>query len=104
MAIKTSRIAMQNLLINTLGEKYRIFITLSLHWRNTVGNYLAKYSQVVKIEKNILFIGVKNNVILQELVLIKDDLKVKINRTLSLNIQEIVFFISDYRSRKNPYE
>ena len=85
---------MQSLLIKILGKKYCKYIIAALNWRNTVGDYVANYSKVVKVENQVLFVEVYNSVVMQELILIRDNLVEKINRHHSLGIREIVFFIN----------
>ena len=95
MSISTTVCAMQNLLVRMFGDKYRDYVTVALNWRNVVGDYLYKHSKVMKIQQDIIFIGVSNSVVMQELILIREDLKQKINRKLSLDIKDIVFYIAD---------
>lgn len=83
---------MQNLLIKVFGEKHRQYVVLALNWRRIVGDYFAKQSTVVKVDKKVLFIGADNSVIIQEFVLIKENLKSKINSMLPVEIEDIVFF------------
>lgn len=90
--IKTSPGTMQNLLIKVFGEKHRQYVVLALNWRRIVGDYFAKQSTVVKVDKKVLFIGADNSVIIQEFVLIKENLKSKINSMLPVEIEDIVFF------------
>jgi len=66
-----------------------------------VGEFFAKHCRVVKIDKNVLFVGVENSVIMQELILIRDQLKDKIDRTLFIHLKEIVFFITEGYTHKD---
>lgn len=95
MAIKTSANTVQNLLIKIFGEKHRDYVIAAINWKSTVGEYLARYSKVIKVEKQVLFVAVENSTMMQEFILIRDDLKDRLNRKLPITINEIVFFILD---------
>ncbi len=94
---------MQNLLIKVFGEKHREYVILALNWRTIVGDYLAKHSSVVKIEKKTLFIGTDSSIVSQEFVLLKENLKMKINSQLPVDIQDIVFFTTSRFKHKKRY-
>ena len=93
MILRTNTRSMQSLLIKILGDKHRDYVIIALNWSNTVGAYLAKYSKVIKIEKKVLFIAVENSVMLQEFVLLRDDLLARLNCSLPVVIEDIIFFI-----------
>ncbi|MBC8525813.1 MAG: DUF721 domain-containing protein [Candidatus Cloacimonetes bacterium] len=85
-------------LIKELSHKgFSREIRIALLWNRTVGKILSRKAQITKLENNILFINVENNVWLQELVLQKSKILEKINRKLnpSEQIQNMFFSISD---------
>jgi hypothetical protein len=87
--------SLQNLLVKILGEDDKDYITLSLNWDNLVGKYLAENSYVYNIDNGVLYIGVANGVIMQELSLNRDSLKEIIRKQYKIRIKNIVFFIKD---------
>ncbi len=86
---------LKNLLIKILGEPNKDYVALSLNWSEIVGEYLAENSYVFNIEKNVVFVGVSNSVIMQEFCLLRDCLKKKITRIMKIKVNDIVFFIKD---------
>ncbi len=96
---------LQNLLIKILGEKNRVYIDLSLHWSNIVGKYLADNSYIFNVENNVLFVGVANSVVMQEMCLMRDKLIERIKKQLKLEIKDIVYFIKDDagKSKDSPF-
>ncbi len=86
---------LNNLLIRIFGEDKKDFVCLSMNWGNMVGEYLSDNSYVYGIEKNVLFVGVANGVVMQELSLLRDSLQDKITKQLKIKLRDIVFFIKD---------
>ena len=93
MDFKVAGNAMSRLVYSIAGEKYKDFVTIGLNWKRIVGKYLAKYSKVVKFEKGVLFVGVSNNVWMQELLLRKKDIMQKIQSRLDIPINDIVYYL-----------
>ena len=59
------------------GEKYNRFIHVYMGWKKIVGPLLAERSQPIKVENDILFVGVQNSSWMQELILLKADIIAK---------------------------
>ena len=92
---------LHNLLVKILGESNRDYIRLSLCWADIVGSYLAENSYIYNIEKGVLFVGVVNGVVMQELCLLREGLKEKIASQHKIKLTDIVFFIRDDVRKKN---
>ncbi len=86
---------LRNLLIRIFGEDNKDYVFLSMNWRKMVGEYLADNSYVYRIEKDVLFVGVANGVVMQELSLLRDSLQKKITKQLKIKLREIIFFVKD---------
>lgn len=86
---------LQDLLIRIFGEDDKDYVSISMNWNNIVGKYLADYSYVFNIEKNVLYIAVADGVVMQEMCLMRDSIKKRIYRLLKLRLRDIVFFIKD---------
>jgi hypothetical protein len=94
--------SLPDFLVSIFGEKHRDFVVLSLNWRHIAGDFLTNYSKVSKLENKTLFVSVSNSVVMQELILIKDDLKMKIGRNLNIPVKDIIFYTSnDQKQSKN---
>jgi len=75
------------------GEKYRDFVRIYMAWKPTVGELLAEKSQPCKYENGVLFVKVKNNVWMQELILLKTSIITKYKIERNIKIDQIVFLI-----------
>jgi hypothetical protein len=75
------------------GDKYERFIHVYLCWKRVVGDLLASRSHPVKLEQNILFVGVQNNTWMQELLLLKQDIISKYKSIFQEEIADIIFLI-----------
>ncbi|MBS3741657.1 MAG: DUF721 domain-containing protein [Candidatus Cloacimonetes bacterium] len=77
-------------------------IKIAVQWNKAVGHLLRRKTQIKKLENDVLFISVENNVWLQELLLKKEDIIQTINKKLSRNnrIKNIVFSISSQKRIK----
>ncbi len=87
-------------LIQNLSNKgFSREIKIALLWNKTVGRLLNKRSRITKLENNILFILVDNNVWLQEFILQKSKIISRINKHLSKSdkISDIIFSLSSKR-------
>ena len=82
------------LLMQLGGDKYHDFIKAYLAWKGIVGELLASHSHPIKYEHGVLFVAVFNNTWMQELVLLKPEIKKKYANLLEEGINEIVFLIS----------
>lgn len=83
-------------LVHTIaGEEYKDFVSIVFGWKRIVGELLAERATIHKIEKNVLFVSVSNNVWMQELVLRKFQLMSDIQSVLGIELKDIVFFLKD---------
>lgn len=71
-------------------------IKIGLLWSKSVGRLLANKSQIYRLENDVLFALVADNVWLQELVLRKPQVIKKINKSLpdKEQIKDIIFSLS----------
>ncbi|MBM4403480.1 MAG: DUF721 domain-containing protein [Candidatus Cloacimonetes bacterium] len=81
------------LLERIAGEKFADFLAILRSWRVIVGDLLAERSCPVKYENNVLFVGVKNNTWMQELILTKQRIIDAYRQKLKINIRDIIFLI-----------
>ena len=91
--------AWQNLVFSIAGAEYHDFVTLAFGWQKIVGKLLAERTELNKLEKNVLFVSVLNNVWMQELVLHKSKIIHDIEFILRIKLKEIVFFIGQEKTR-----
>ena len=94
MALRSVSQCSANLIYSLGGEKYQRFIHVFLCWKGVVGDLLASRSHPFKIELGVLFVAVQNNTWMQELSLLKNDIKAKYKTMFQEEIAEIVFVIS----------
>ncbi|MDY6915311.1 MAG: DUF721 domain-containing protein [Candidatus Cloacimonadota bacterium] len=83
--------ALKQLLYSIAGEKYKDLVTISINWEGIVGKLLAERTNIKSLRHNTLFVGVSNNVWLQELVLRKQQIIEDIKLTLNIPLKDIVF-------------
>jgi len=83
----------QKLVYNIAGEDYRDFVTLAFGWKKIVGKMLSDKAKLHRLENDVLFIAVTNNVWMQELILRKFQILHDIETILHVKLSEIVFFI-----------
>ncbi|MDD4147779.1 MAG: DUF721 domain-containing protein [Candidatus Cloacimonetes bacterium] len=81
------------------GEKYNRFIHVYLGWKKIVGPLLAERSQPIKLENDVLFVGVQNSSWMQELVLLKTDIIAKY-ANYGEQLQDIIYLIQSPGKRK----
>lgn len=84
----------RKLVYTIAGPENRDLVTLSFHWERILGKLLAEKAVVLRIENNVLFVGVSNNVWMQELVLMKRKILFDIKRTCGLKLKNIIFTIN----------
>jgi len=83
----------RKLVYTIAGPEYRDLVTLSFHWERILGKLLAEKAVILKLENKVLFVGVSNNVWMQELVLMKRKILFDIKRTCGLKLNNIIFTI-----------
>jgi len=88
----------QDILYRLAGEKFSRFVHVSLCWKRIVGDLLAERSQPVKLENQVLFVGVQNSTWMQELILLKQDILSKYAQ-YSEELLDIVFIIKSPKKR-----
>jgi len=87
-------------LIQNLSEKgFSREIQIAFQWRRTTGDLLNNKTRIHKLENNVLYIHVENNVWLQELVLKKSEILEKLNSYLpaTQKVKNIIFSLSGKR-------
>lgn len=95
-------LALHNLIFKIAGEDRKRFVEIAFYWKKLVGPILAEKAFVHKLEQNVLFIAVNNNVWMQELILQKTYLKKKIFVHLKIELKDIVFFTTDDLASYKP--
>lgn len=101
MALAQAKIGLQKLLFKIVGEEKKDFVLINLGWKRIVGKIMADRSFVLSQRENVLFVGVVNNVWMQELILQRDFLIRELNKIpLKIKIEQIIFTI---KMRKNKW-
>ncbi len=85
--------SLTGLLLKIGGENQKDFIILSLKWREIVGDYIAENSRIQKLEDKVAFISVNNSIFLQEMILLRADIKERIKKKLGVELKDIVFYV-----------
>lgn len=81
------------------GERYSHFIQAYFSWQRIVGDLLAERSHPIKLDNDILYVGVQNSTWMQELVLRKADIISKY-AAYGENINDIIYLINSPKRRK----
>ena len=100
MALNSIDSLASRLIFRLGGEEHERFIRLYLGWKRVVGELLAERSHPVKIERDILFVGVENNAWMQELNLMKTKIIKEYKSQYHEEIQDIVLMIRAPKKRK----
>lgn len=85
--------AIQTLVYRIAGADHQDLVAVAWSWRRIVGSLLADRTEIVKMENNVLFIAVSNNVWMQELILQKYRIIGAIKRRAGVSLSDIIFFI-----------
>jgi len=91
MAFSNAGSSFQDIALRLAGTEYRELVVLALGWKDLLGELLAERARIRKLENKTLFVSVKNNVWMQELVLRKAELTRDINRKFNITLNNIVF-------------
>ncbi len=75
------------------GDKFALFLIILRNWQNAVGGLLAERSCPIKYENHVLYVGVKNNTWMQELILTKQRIIDAYRTKQKIEIRDIVFLI-----------
>jgi Dna[CI] antecedent DciA-like protein len=89
----------QKLIYDIAGDDNRDFVTLAFGWKKIVGKILDQKAELHKIEKNVLFVSVSNNVWMQEFILRKFQILQDVKAILHIALKDIVFFIEAEEKR-----
>ncbi|HHE40293.1 MAG TPA: DUF721 domain-containing protein [Candidatus Cloacimonetes bacterium] len=94
--VKISSI-IENLIQNLSDKGFSREIKTAFLWRRIVGDILDNKTRILKLDNNVLYILVENNVWLQELVLKKTEILDQLNAQLDppFQIKNIVFSLSN---------
>ena len=94
---------LHDLVYSIAGNEHKDILTLFFNWKKIVGNILSDRASIHKLEHNVLFIAVSNNVWMQELILRKSKIIADIDLILKIKLDDIVFFLKDAQFRyKKP--
>lgn len=93
MSFRPAGNAFEKLIFALAGDKYRKLVELALKWNSIVGPLLSQKTEIARIDKDVLFVGVSNSVWLQELVLRKPLLLSDLKKKAGIHLNDIVFFI-----------
>ncbi|MFC1887913.1 DciA family protein [Candidatus Cloacimonadota bacterium] len=91
MALTRAGSALRDLAFKLAGDEHKNLVVLAFGWRSLLGDILAERAFIIKLENRILFVSVKNNVWMQELVLQKSELIKDIKRKFNIDLKNIVF-------------
>ncbi len=84
----------RKLVYSIAGSEYRDLVTLSFNWDRVLGRLLAEKATIIKLENRVLYVGVSNNVWMQELVLMKRRILSDIRAVCGLNLINVIFTIN----------
>lgn len=90
----------QSVIYRLGGDRYERFIRIFLAWKRLVGELLAERSHPIKLENNVLFVGVQNSAWMQELILLKTDILKNYKNQFGEDLQDIIFIIKAGRKTK----
>ncbi|HHE37465.1 MAG TPA: DUF721 domain-containing protein, partial [Candidatus Cloacimonetes bacterium] len=94
---------LHDLVYSIAGNEHKDILTLFFNWKKIVGNILSDRASIHKLEHNVLFIAVSNNVWMQELILRKSKIIADIDLILKIKLDDIVIFLKDAQFRyKKP--
>ncbi|KQC07189.1 MAG: hypothetical protein APR54_01105 [Candidatus Cloacimonas sp. SDB] len=82
---------LHDLTFSLAGSKYKELVILAFGWKMLLGELLAERTSLRKLEKNILFVSVKNNIWMQELVLRKSEIIKDVKRKYNIQLKNIIF-------------
>jgi predicted nucleic acid-binding Zn ribbon protein len=91
MAFSNAGSSFQDVVLKLAGSEYRELVVLALGWKDLLGELLAERAKIRKLENKILFVSVRDNVWMQELVLRKAELTRDIKRKFNIGLNNIVF-------------
>jgi hypothetical protein len=92
----------RSLVYRIAGSEYQDIVAVSFCWKRILGRLLSERTELIKIEKNVLFVAVNNNVWMQELLLAKHDLIRQIKQQGDVELTDIVFFLKDQVENQQP--
>ncbi len=92
-----------SLLIQIGGESRRDFVLLAFKWRTLVGDYIADNSRLIKIEDRVAHFAVNNSVILQELIILREKIKLRIKKHIGLDLREMIFFVKTHGNKSSTF-
>ena len=100
MALSRADNRFQSVIYRLGGERHQRFIRVYLAWKHLVGELLSERSHPVKLDNNVLFVGVQNSAWMQELILLKADIIKNYKSQFGEDLQDIIFTIRTGRKRK----
>ena len=100
MALSRADNRFQSVIYRLGGERHQRFIRVYLAWKQLVGDLLSERSHPVKLDNDVLFVGVQNSAWMQELILLKADIIKNYKSQFGEDLQDIIFTIRTGRKRK----
>ncbi|MBN1948807.1 MAG: DUF721 domain-containing protein [Candidatus Cloacimonetes bacterium] len=86
----------KGLLLKIAGPEYQQLLQLALGWKSLVGELLSERTSLRKLEYQILFIDVSNNIWMQELILRKYQIIKDIKVRLNIELKDIIFCLKGF--------
>ena len=90
----------QSVIYRLGGERHQRFIRVFMAWKQLVGDLLSERSHPVKLDNDVLFVGVQNSAWMQELIFLKADIIKNYKSQFGEDLQDIIFTIRTGRKRK----
>ena len=84
---------LKKILLKIAGEKHRDLVTIALAWKPLVGDILAEKSKITRYDRGVLYIKAANHIWMQDFVLNKPELLLKLKEKTGLEIKNILFTI-----------
>lgn len=80
-------------MIELLGMSDKLIdARLKAEWENIAGKMIAKYTKSVRLSKGVLYVQLSSAAVKNEMLYLKEPLKVKINQHFGKNLVEKVVF------------
>jgi hypothetical protein len=85
--------------LDRAAKEQRVFVA----WPDAVGESVARNARPMAVHHGLLIVLVRDNVWMQELAMMRDEIKKKLNRALGPGlIQELRFKLGDWEEEESP--
>lgn len=95
MGLRPASDKLKRLIYHIAGKENTEAVKLALGWREIIGPLLSERAVIRKLENNVLFVAVSNNVWMQELILRKHEIKSQIRSRLRIDLKDIIFYLDN---------